>query len=219
MNRETSVKAPRIGIFGLICAAGGLLLLGNCRSKEEKKSYSEVKGFDSPVQAQAIKINPNADAQMPPPSAPSNAPKLQWELPEGWHDFPGSGMRMAVIKTSDAEGADECGIVSLPGAAGGLEANVTRWLGQLNITLPPESVEKFISSQQRIKTRGNFELVLIDFGSLVKDDAGTSMLVGVATPGNYSYFIKLTGKKSNLSKAGKDFARFCQSLNVLSAGT
>ncbi len=213
------MKAPRIGIFGLICAAGGLLLLGNCRSKEEKKTYSEVKGFDSPVQAQAIKINPNTnmDAQMPPASSGSAA-KLQWQLPEGWHDFPGSGMRMAVIKTSEAQGADECGIVSLPGAAGGLEANVTRWLGQLNITLPPESIGKFISSQQKIKTRGNFELVLIDFGSLVKDDAGISMLVGVTTPGDYSYFVKLTGKKSNLAKAVKDFSRFCQSLSVNSSG-
>ncbi len=127
-------------------------------------------------------------------------------------------MRMAVIKTSEAQGADECGIVSLPGAAGGLEANVTRWLGQLNITLPPESIGKFISSQQKIKTRGNFELVLIDFGSLVKDDAGISMLVGVTTPGDYSYFVKLTGKKSNLAKAVKDFSRFCQSLSVNSSG-
>ncbi len=123
-------------------------------------------------------------------------------------------MRMAIMKTSETEGGDECGIVSLPGTAGGLQANVTRWLGQLNITLPPESVEKFIAGQQKIKTRGGFELLLIDFGSLVKDAAGSSMLVGVTSPGDYSYFIKLTGKKGNLAKAKKDFESFCRSLSI-----
>ena len=164
-------------------------------------------------------MDPNAGMEMAP-AAPANATKLQWDLPAGWHDFPGSGMRMAVIKTSDTEGGDDCGIVALPGAAGGLNANVTRWLDQLNISLTPEGVEKFIAGQQRIKTRGNFELVLMDFGSLVKDGSGSSMMVGVATPGDYSYFIKLNGKKSNLAKASKDFARLCQSLRVHSqAGT
>ncbi len=189
-----------------------LLLILSCREKSEKKTFSEVQGFDTPVQGQEIKLPAQPHGATPPvPEAAAPAHKLDWTLPSGWNAHPGGGMFYAVLKTSSQPDADEGGIVVLPGEAGGLQANIERWAGQLGISLDPKAMEGFISTQKKIKTKGNLDLMLVDFNPLA-DKNGRSMLVGITKPGDDSYFIKLTGPRGNMLKAKADFEAFCQSL-------
>ncbi len=62
----------------------------------------------------------------------NDAANPRWDLPEGWAELAGSGMRFATLKAGDAEAS----VISLP-APQNVEANVNRWRGQLR--LPPLS--------------------------------------------------------------------------------
>lgn len=137
---------------------------------------------------------------------------LQWQLPKGWTANAGSGMYYAIVRTSQGEDANEIGVLALPGEAGGLRANAVRWAGQLGIQTSEDRIGGFLSKSARIRSKGNMEVTVLDFSSMVQADDATSMLVAIAKPADDSYFIKMTGRKSDLVRHKQDFTRFCQSL-------
>ena len=207
------IKIPfriRMKLFLVLSLSIFLVLLMNCREKNEKKIFTEVKGFDTPVQGQEIKMPANPHANVLPPAA-EPAEKLSWTLPNAWTSEPGTGMFTARLRTSPNEDALEGGIIVLAGEAGGLFANIERWAGQLGLNLPQAKLHDFVSSQNKIKTKGNLELTLVDFNPLVEKD-GMSMLVGITKPGADSYFIKITGPKAKMIQTKNDFIKFCESL-------
>ena len=208
MKRRKVSRIVSLSIISLAIVAGFLI---SCKDKDEKRSFSEKNEMDSPVKANEIKVTPSAARQV---AEGAESQQLQWDLPEGWKAFRGSGMHLAVLKTSAGENAVECTIMSLPGDAGGTRANTVRWLGQLGITLPMTQVDKLLEQQEKIKTKGGFELTLIDFNPLIKTDADQGMLIGVAKPGENSYFIKMMAPKADLLKVKKAFEQFCQSLTL-----
>ncbi len=208
------IKIPfrtRLRLFFLLTISVFGLFILSCREKADKKTFSEVKGFDTPVQGQAIQM-PTTMPEAAPAAAQGPAEKIGWSLPQGWNAHVGSGMYYAVLKTSSKPDADEGGIVVLPGEAGGLQANVQRWLGQLSISLPANGMEEFIAKQKKIKSKGNLDLLLLDFNPLAAGNDSRSMLIAITKPGENSYFIKLNGTKENLTKEKNDFVKFCESL-------
>ena len=200
-------KISRIISLSVISLSIVIFFLISCKDRDAKRSFSEKNGMDSPVKANEIKVSSNAAAVVA-------AGQLQWDLPEGWKAFPGSGMHVAVLKTSSDTTALECTIASLQGDAGGLQGNTVRWLGQLGLTLPPSEIEKFLAKQEKFQTKGGFEMTLIDFNTLVNVDSDLGMLMGVIKPGENSYFIKMMGSKAQLVKVKKDFQKFCKSLSL-----
>src|SRR3954464_16054902 len=98
-------NATRLRIFlGLCISLLALLLVISCRAKSEKRSFSEVKGFNTPVQNQEIQMPKTPvhavaaaaeEAQAAPPTG-----HMKWTLPQGWNAHAGSGMYYAIIKTS-----------------------------------------------------------------------------------------------------------------------
>src|SRR5690606_19513113 len=67
------------------------------------------------------------------PAAASESPAprgLIYDTPEGWTEKPGSPMR-DVNFTFGEKGEGECYVARLPGAGGGLAANVNRWRAQM----------------------------------------------------------------------------------------
>jgi hypothetical protein len=187
-----------------------VVFIMSCREKTDKKTFSEVKGFDTPVQGQEIKMPTNPHPEMVPATA-APTQKLSYTLPKGWNAHVGTGMYYAVLKTSNDAEALEGGIIILAGEAGGLQANVERWAGQLGLTLSPTELTGFIAAQKRLKSKGNLDITFIDYSPIV-DREGKSMMVGITKPGDDSYFIKITGPKANLVKAREDFIKFCESL-------
>ena len=231
MHKSFAIKplrihnATRLRLFLALCLSLAMVLLFSCRDKAEKTSYSEIKGFDTPVKQQEIKVpavsqaDPHAGMQIPEGQDPhagieavSPAGKLTWQLPPGWAAYPGSGMYYAILKTGPGEDALEVAIVAMAGEAGGLDANVERWLGQMGRNLPPPKRSEFMSQKESIHTQGGLDLALFDFNTLVKDGTLGSMMVGVVKPGEYSFFIKVKGKKSDLEKQKTEFVAFCKSL-------
>jgi hypothetical protein len=215
----------RLSLFATFFLLALVAFLLSCREKPAKQTFQEVNGFDSPLKQQEIQL-PAVGASEPTPDAieapagqdaapqgtASATGKLQWSLPTGWNAHVGTGMFYAVVKTSATPDANEAGIVMLAGEAGGLQANVERWLGQLGLNLPAPQVEAFLAEKKTFRSAGNLEVTFLDFTSVIAEEESQCMLIGIVKPGPDSYFIKLKGTKAGLTKDRSDFVKFCESL-------
>jgi hypothetical protein len=158
----------------------------------------------------------------PQPTAPTGQARsadLQWETPEGWHENrAASGMRLAAFTIKSDNKESICTIIPLRGEAGGLKANVTRWLGQISPTMQPSghTVETLLKSREKFLTNGKFPGVLIDYTPVTPHSSDKSILVSVITMNGNSIFIKMMGEKSHLMENKKKFKKLCQSFTVKS---
>lgn len=128
---------------------------------------------------------------------------LSWSTPEGWQEEKGGGMRVATFKAGEGDLAVETSVISLAGSAGGMTANVSRWMGQLNLEVPSAlEMDEFINSQDKIKTSSGLAVTLIDFTKMQKDasDETSSMIAAVVEGTGNQVFIKMTGSKGAVLK-------------------
>ena len=141
---------------------------------------------------------------------------FQWNSPEGWiENRAASGFRLAAFTVKSGEIESICTIIPLQGEAGGLKANVTRWLGQITGSMPPDenTVEKLLNAQEKFLTKGQFPAVLIDFTPVTPNPTDKSILAGILTVQGNSIFIKMTGQKSHLIENKAKFKALCQSFS------
>ena len=98
-----------------------------------------------------------------------NGPRPTWELPEGWSEEAGSGMRVANLRVDELEfsvtplplrGGDERGY---------LVSNINRWRRQLS--LGPLSSSELTLQTRKISTADGLDATLVDFEGRL--DAGT----------------------------------------------
>ena len=136
---------------------------------------------------------------------------VAWTAPEGWEEQAGSGMRLVTFRTQ----GHACTITSFPGDVGGVEANVRRWLRQLNVAAPaPGAFRQFIAQPSRIKSDAGLTGAIYDFRELVSPTTGDegSMLAAVFEKGDARVFVKLTAPASVISAEAGRFEALCRSL-------
>ncbi|MFT5131473.1 MAG: hypothetical protein ACI8W8_005109, partial [Rhodothermales bacterium] len=153
-----------------------------------------------------------AEGGSAPAAEPPPAGKIAWVLPEGWSEEAGSGMRMATI--TPAEEGGECSIVSLAGEAGGISANITRWLEQIEVTMSEEKVLAFLETQDVLESQDGHAVMLIDMTGQVKGPDADAMIVGIARFGEKTIFLKLTGTAGYLNGQKASFKALCESLHL-----
>lgn len=201
-----------------------LLLMCGLNSCEEKQSikrkYREIvvelpEGHASMMQTENSKIS--TDAQTPPAVGKSQAKiPLTWKAPQEWQEVAGSNFRLVTF-FSKGDDAIECSIVSLGGQAGGLEANVRRWMDQIDLKLSTEEeFQQFIQNQEKIPSPGGFSIQVVDFTHLQKEKAdGTpSMIAGILTIEDATVFVKMAGSKKAIDGQKENFKELCQSLRL-----
>lgn len=152
-----------------------------------------------------------------PPGMTMTPPKtsLEWATPEGWQEQPGSGMRQASFSVSTPEGQAEGSIVVLTGAAGGVEPNINRWIGQIGQPLlSDDDMVAFVKEQAPITTAGGASGLLVDLTGLGADagPAAPSMMVGLIQRDTQTVFIKLTGPRNVLQGQRDNLMALSQSL-------
>jgi len=126
---------------------------------------------------------------------------LRWTTPKGWFEKKGSGMRVATFTNDNDTQPIETTIVSLAGSAGGLNSNITRWMGQINIPVPDSRIlDNFIQGQEKIQTASGWSAVVIDFAQLQPGAADNtpSMTAAVIDRGQSQIFVKMTGSKKSV---------------------
>ncbi|MCX6579535.1 MAG: hypothetical protein NT166_05065 [Candidatus Aminicenantes bacterium] len=185
-----------------------LLLVVSCGKGEKVRKYKEKEKETAP-----------ASGAMTTPGAGAAHPHFQWKTPEGWsEDKTSSGFRLAAftIESKNNKAKALCTIVPLQGEAGGLKANVERWLGQISgETAPPAgAVDKLMQAQEKFLAGEKFPAVLIDFTAVTPKTMDNSILVAVISINGNSIFIKITGEKSLLSENKDKFKALCQSFTL-----
>lgn len=144
-------------------------------------------------------------------TGPAKMGKIAWQAPEGWAEQAGAGMRLGTLVPPDG---GECSIVSLSGAAGGAQANIERWLGQIDVTMSEDELLAFLGTQELLTSSDGHNVMLIDMTGLVDGEDAESMLAAISRFGEKTIFVKLMGKVAYLKAQQAGFKSLCESLHL-----
>lgn len=150
---------------------------------------------------------------MPRQQAADRPAALKWTTPTGWKAQPGSSMRLGSFGIEQHSRTGLCTIVKLGGAAGGVEANVKRWIGQIGLEVPPqEEFAEFMDRQTEFKSEGGLECVLVDLTTLgTQGPEQASLLGAVFALGDMTVFVKFAGPVALLQEERASFTGLCRS--------
>jgi hypothetical protein len=157
-------------------------------------------------------------SQSAPPGSPGD---LRLKAPEGWvSERPSSGMRVSQYQLPAAEGDAEAASLVVyyfgPGQGGSVDANLQRWIGQMETT----STEK---SKTETMTINGMKVTLLDVsgtysggdmaggGGSAKSNPNFRMRAGVIETPKGAYFIKLVGPQKTVARWDQSFREFLQS--------
>jgi hypothetical protein len=145
------------------------------------------------------------------------AGKMRFDLPADWQrEAPRGGMRLAQAQIPGTAGLGELAVFFFgEGQGGGLEANLQRWLGQVE---PDPGSEP----QRQSFEVGDFHVVWIDvFGTLKAsgfgmgpsvDQPGSRLFGAVVEGPGGPWFFKATGPDATLDAAREDFVAMVRSV-------
>jgi len=145
----------------------------------------------------------------------SSTLSINWEVPPGWKQFLGSGMRMVTLGTVEPSSID-CSLVVLSGASGGVQANIQRWMNQVDIELPDESeMQAYIRDLEAVDDKDGHPFLIIDLTQFQQQQelATSGMIAAIATIDGHSVFVKMTGALKEISDNKKQFYQFIKSLH------
>lgn len=182
--------------------------------RELPKAHREFKLVDSSRERFRYQVRETASSGAEKPSG--GGPQLVWDVPDGWTEKPAAMMRDINLAFGE-NGEGECYVARLPGAGGGLEANVNRWRKQMGAeTLSEAEIaalpKKPLFGQPAtfISVDGNFSPGM---GSTeVKENYRLLGLILSSDAG--AVFVKMTGPKDLVEKNTEQFEQFISSIDV-----
>lgn len=142
---------------------------------------------------------------------------ISWTTPDDWVQKPGGGFRLVSFAAADPASAIDVSIVKLEGPAGGINANIVRWMGQLDLpTMKDKALEEFLGTQKKVETANGLAVGLVDFTLLQKGSPATapSMIAAIIEQPQYKLFIKLTGTISAVEQHREAFTSLCRSIKI-----
>ena len=181
-----------------------LLALAGCDRRVEIRTYREVTVAPTPVGALFDSTGGEAGS--------AEGVNWHWVTPADWNELPGDGLRLARF---GLPGGGESTLVVLAGDAGGVEANVRRWLTQLGLDLPPERVRSLLDDATAV--RGDLDFTLFDFTPLVSGRDATAFLAAIASAGGQTMFVKAEAPAGVLGEQRAAFIELLSSLGPRSS--
>lgn len=150
----------------------------------------------------------------------SGGPRLVYDVPEGWTEQPGSAMR-DINLVFGGEGEGECYVARLPGAGGGLAANVNRWRGQMGAEPLSDEEIAALPTQALFGQPATLVEVDGDFSGMgaasAKKDYRMIGLILASDAG--AVFVKMTGPREMIAANREAFDSFVESLDVSMGGS
>jgi hypothetical protein len=159
-------------------------------------------------------------------AAPPSDVKVTWKLPAGWvPKDSANAMRLGSFAAMDPDLANsgeidpdavDVSVVNLGGTAGGLEANIRRWMGQVGLKASPEEMEAFVKKAPRFKTATGQEGLFIDLTDMLSGDLTQSKTIygAIVQTEEYTVFVKAMGDFARVKKQKPQVAAFCKSLRI-----
>ena len=144
------------------------------------------------------------DVVIPSPPAKITMPA---KLPDGWQAIASSGIRKASYRV-DVPGNDslDCSVISFPGSAGGLDANVNRWRGEVGLK-PLESAE--LRASVVSSTIDKLEIFIVDLVGRERSTLGAILPLQ-----NETWFFKISGSAKPISTQKQNFTRFLSTIRI-----
>ncbi|MFT5206679.1 MAG: hypothetical protein ACI9CF_000418 [Candidatus Omnitrophota bacterium] len=141
-----------------------------------------------------------------------HGPSMHWIKPEAWVQKEAGGMRLASFETKASKPID-ISIVTLSGSAGGLEANINRWRGQLG--LQPLKGGAQSDTIDKINVNGMAVVIVWLEGNADQIDSqlAQSILAAIIKHGNKQYFIKLMGPVEAIESERENLNQFLESIS------
>jgi hypothetical protein len=150
-------------------------------------------------------MEPDSGARVVPlPTTP-----VSWVTPLGWQEQPRTETRQGSFKAIGPDGTSaDVAVASFPGAAGGVEANLNRWRGQVH--LPPLASGELESITQPLDVDDRPGL-LVDVQTPGGAEKPSRILGAVFQTPERSWFVKMTGDPAFLETQKARFLEFVQS--------
>jgi hypothetical protein len=196
-------------------------VLGAIIPAEETTWFVKMTGEDSGVQAQkpafkqflsSLSIH-EADAHDEPPAAaasPQPSGQPAWEVPAGWTEAAAPPMVLKQFTIEEAgAGRANVTITPLPGEAGGMLANVNRWRVQ-QLGLPAATAEELSAMTRSFDVMGGKATLVEMSGTDSRSGRKARMLVAVVPREGQTWFYKLMGDESLVSREKDNFVHFVQ---------
>lgn len=141
---------------------------------------------------------------------------LIYDTPEGWTEKPGSAMRDVNLSFGE-NGEGECYVARLPGAGGGLAANVNRWRSQMGAD--PLTDEEIAALPTRPLFGQPARFVSVDGtfspGMGSNESFPNYRMLGLILSADAgAVFVKMTGPKDLVDANSAAFDQFVSSLDV-----
>jgi hypothetical protein len=156
---------------------------------------------------------PSSDSKNP--GAPAQAPHAEyaWDTPEGWTEKPATSMRAASFSIGP-NGEIECAL--FVGIGGSLEANVTRWRGQVG-QAPLSSAE--LAALEKAPMMGVEATLLDATGDFSGDGAapleGAGILAAMCEVEGTPFQAKMIGPAALVAEQKAAFMQFIASVKSL----
>lgn len=189
------------------------LLLAACGPEEpEGRVIKPVSSQDAPEAGTQPAPAPSPEGAPPPASPAGGGGGLDYQIPEGWvAEPPANTMRLAQARIPGEAGDGELALFYFgPGGGGGIEANIQRWLGQLEAApgTDPER-ETFETGELTVHTvvgRGTLTPSPMTMQGGTPEPQPGSMLLGAVVEGpGGPWFFKVTGPAETLEPYRDDF--------------
>ncbi len=172
----------------------GIFSICACERQAQKRSYDE-------------------DAGAP---RHGGVPPLSWQTPDGWTQKSGGNLRLASFKSKNDTSLD-VSIVALGGVAGGISANINRWLKQINRPeMNEEELNQFLAKQEQMTSMDGLKIAVVDLTGLQpqRDSSAPSLLAATLELQDRTVFVKMAGTLAEIEKNRGAFRSLCQSLKV-----
>jgi hypothetical protein len=211
-------------LIGLLFA--GLGILAGCEA-DQPREYSEIAFKPLAAAGPMGGMGGMAGgAAMPPMAAPPADIKVTWKLPSGWVPKDSSnGMRIGSFAAMDPKLAEtgeidpnavDVSVVNLGGTAGGLEANIRRWMGQVGVKATAEEMAAFLKQAPRFKTATGQTGLMIDLTGMLSGDMTQSKTIygAIVQTEEYTVFVKAMGDFEKVKQQKPQVAAFSKSLRI-----
>ncbi len=171
----------------------------------------------APAASLPVIVGATSDQRFGPSRQPGSSTQkasesLVYELPPGWKALPAKEPRLFNLEVAGAQNCNAY-LVMLPGAGGGLEANIERWQQQMGSEAEPAA--EVVERRQVLLLGGQATLVVIDghYRGMGEADLADARMVGAILPApQFTLFAKMTGPRALVESETPAFEAWCASL-------
>ncbi len=140
--------------------------------------------------------------------------QVTWTVPQGWVEVAPTSMRLGNFLYTDGSNGQkvEISVVSLPGSAGGVAANIDMWRSQIG--LPRVEGDQALKQIEEL-TLGELKISMADLVStenIIESKYKARIMGAISVHGTNTWFFKMKGEDSAVGNSKENFLSFLRSV-------